>query len=337
MTQKLYIHNNVKNHELTNKIISNLNKKYEIEYYDKYWDVSNQIFLNIWNNFNINFENYKTNLNNRNKYLFLKKWNNLIVEDDRNFSSFLIYKNLWYTVYNIKIWQNCNLGCDYCYLLSSNKFNPELTIYSNIEEEINKFIKNNKNKKIVFNLWEYTDTFLFDWITKLTSFFYNICKENPNIIVETRTKLNNFKINFPPIQNFILGFSISINDMDKFWNEKLILNKLKNIKVLTNKWYKVALKFDPITTLKWYNENFFSLINNMNKENIHHFSVWTIRFTTNLWKIISKCSNTNKTVWDFKKINWKYVNIYRKWIYEFFIKNMKTIWINDYYLSMEPI
>lgn len=332
---KIMIQNSSLNYELTKQLLEKLGNSYEINIYDKYGDVSN-IFLNIWDNFNMNFENYKTNLEIRNNYLFIKKWTNLIVEDERDFTSFEIYKKLGYEVYNVKIWMNCNLWCKYCYLLSSTKFNPELTIYWNIKEEVRQFMESNKDKKIVLNIWEYTDSFLYDKITNLSSFFNELCLEYPNLLVESRTKLTNLQLNLNPNKNFILWFSVSINEMDNFWKRDLIIKKLEFISHLTKLWYKVALKFDPIITLDWYDDDFFEVIKSMNKENIHHFSIWCLRFSKWLWKIIWKCTNTKSVKWDFETVNWKYVNRYRECIYNFFIKKMETIWVYDYYLSMDP-
>jgi len=333
---KIYLQNNVKKFELTNEIIKRIWENTNIIEYEKYKDTTKDIFLNIWNNFNINYESYKKNLNIRNNYLFIKKWNNLIVEDDKDFQSFEIYKKQWYKVYNVKIWQNCSLWCNYCYLLSSNKFNPELTIYWNIKEEVKKFLNKNKWEKIVLNIWEYTDSFLFDKTTNLTSFFREMCLKNENLIVESRTKLQNLKINFKPIDNFVLWFSISINEMDIFWKKELILKKLDYIKELTHKGYTVSLKFDPIITLNWYDNEFFSKIKEMNLNKIHHFSVWTLRFSKNLWKIIWNCTSSKKCSWEFEFINWKYINKNRENIYNFFISKMNEIWITKYYLSMDP-
>jgi len=332
---KIYLQKEAKKYAFTNDILNKLNN-FEVVEYDKYGDIKSNLFLNIWDNFNIIFDNYKKNLEIRKDYIFLKVGKDIISRDEKWFTSFEIYRKLWYAIYNVKIWQNCLLWCDYCYLLSTNKFNPEITIYSNIKEEVNKFIKEHPWKKILFNIWEYTDSFLLDKITQLTEFFYDICSKNPNIIVESRTKLSNLFINFPPIPNFIFWFSVSINNMDRFWKKEDILKKLEYIKELTHKWYIVSLKFDPIITLNWYDSNFFEVINQMKKENIHHFSVWTLRFTRNLWKIIWNCTDTKNVNGEFILENGKYVNKYREAIYNFFIQKMWDIWINDYYISMDP-
>lgn len=323
-------------YELTQKILNTLWNTTENIFYNKYSDISKKIFLDIWDNFNINYDNYKNNLIERNKYLFIKKWNNLIVEDDRNFTSFEIYKNLWYSVYNVKIWMNCNLWCKYCYLLNTTKFTPELTIYGNIKEETIKFLENNKDRKILLNLWEYTDTYLFDKITNLSDFFNDLTFKYPNLIIESRTKLINIPINFQPNSNFILWFSISINEMDNFWKKEQIMKKLEYIKNLTHLWYYVSLKFDPITTLDWYDDDFFNIIQKMDLSRIHHFSIWCLRFSKGLWKIIWKCSDVKTINGDFEILNWKYVNKFREHIYNFFITKMKNIWITKYYLSMDP-
>ncbi|MDD3793297.1 MAG: hypothetical protein PHI37_00595 [Candidatus Gracilibacteria bacterium] len=332
---KIYLQKEAKKYDLTQEILNKLSS-FEVIEYDKYSDIKKDIFLNIGDNFNIIFDNYKTNLEKRKDYLFLKSGKDLISRDDKGFTSFEIYRKLGYAIYNLKIGQNCLLGCDYCYLLSTNKFNPEITIYSNIKEEVNKFIKQNPGKKILFNIGEYTDSFLFDKITNLNQFFYEICIKNPNIIVESRTKLMNLDIKFPPIKNLILGFSISINNMDRFGKKEDILKKLEYIKELTYKGYIVSLKFDPIITLNGYDNDFFDVINNMKKDNIHHFSLGTLRFTRNLGKIIGNCTDSKKVNEEFILENGKYVNKYREAIYNFFIQKMGDIGVNDYYLSMDP-
>lgn len=336
--KKIFVQKDSLKFELTKDILNNLWKDIEIINYEKYWDVINDIFINInIDKYNIDYNKYKVNLENRNKYLFLKKWTNLIVEDKwEDYNSFSIYKDKGYKVFNVKIGQNCSLWCKYCYLLSTQKQRPELAIYCNVKEETNKFIKKYKWEKIVLNLWEYTDSFLYDSLTNLNRFFYNICLENPNIIVETRTKLNNFKIDFPPIKNFILAFSISINNLDNFWTKKLTLKKLNNINLLTQKWYMVAIKFDPIVRLDWYDDDFFNIIKEMDLNFIHHFSIWTLRFTRSLKNIMTTCSPNIELNSNFEYVIDKYVNKQRMHIYNFFINKMKQIWVNEYYLSMEP-
>ena len=74
----------------------------------------------------------------------------------------------------------------------------------------------------------------------------------------------------------------------------------------------------------------------MNLNNIHHFSIWSLRFNRSLGKIIYNCTPHKTINWDFELINNKFVNKYRKTIYTFFINKMKEIWLNDYYLSMDP-
>lgn len=333
---KIYIQKSVMDYTCTHDVIAHIGEKHEIIQYDKYTELAKELFLDIWDNFNINYENYTQNLSRRNNLFFIKKWTNLFVEDNKDFTSFEIYKKLWYTVYNVKIWMNCNLWCKYCYLLNTTKFTPEIAIYGNIQEETLKFVENHKDKKMLLNLWEYTDTFMLDKITDLTVFFNNLTLQYPNILIESRTKLQNLTLKFDPNPNFILGFSVSINELDKFWKKEQVLSKLNYIQWLTKLGYSVSIKFDPIISLIWYDDDFFDIIKEMDLTKIHHFSIWCLRFSKWLWRVISQCGDVKTVHWNFQEIHWKFVNTNREHIYAFFISRMKAIWLHDYYLSMDP-
>jgi spore photoproduct lyase len=247
-----------------------------------------------------------------------------------------IWKERWYEVYNLKLWQNCNLWCKYCYLLSSNKMYPELAIYWNLPEEVEKFLKKNKDKKILFNIWEHTDSFLLDSITQYSLFLYSLLDKYPNLVIESRTKLINLYLLFPPHERFILSFSISINNLDLFWETKKVFQKLDYIKKITFDWYNVALKFDPIISIDLYEDEFFSKIFQIKNENIDHFSIGTLRFSRNLQIITEYVYNFKINLKDFEFINWKYVVKNREKIYNFFLGKLKPL-NKDFYISMNPI
>lgn len=323
------------------KIEANLAKKYntpEYVIYNKYSDISSDIMDPVIVNSEYNYSHYKENIiNNRNRFIFLKKWSNLLVPDwyDWKFKSMQIWKERWYKVFNVKLWQNCNLGCKYCYLLASNKMYPELAIYWNLEEEVEKFLKNHSEEKILFNIWEHTDSFLFDDVTNYTLFFYSLLDKYPNLVIEARTKLTDLNLLFPSHERFILAFSISINNLDNFWKKELIFKKLDFIKKLTFNWYKIALKFDPIIWINFYDDDFFEKIFSLKIDNIDHYSIWTLRFSTQL-KIISEYIYNHKiNMSDFELQNWKYVLKNRDQIYNYFIMKLKPL-KKEYYLSMEP-
>ncbi|EKD44321.1 MAG: hypothetical protein ACD_71C00179G0016 [uncultured bacterium (gcode 4)] len=325
---KIYRDSRLKDTDTLKAIIKNIQATYtkaDVIKYDSYHEISP--FCNIWELWNLNLTSYKANiLDIRNNFLFLKKWSNLIVDDFHwgGFQSMGVWRERWYQVFNVKIWQNCNLGCKYCYLLDSNKLNPELTIYCNVKEEVTKFLEDFwKEKKMVLNIGEYTDTFLFDDFTKYTAFFRKLLDEYPNLIIEARTKLSRFKVRFHPHERFVVGFSVSINPFDNFWKKEQIMKKLDFIKTFADSWYKVALKFDPITWMENYDEDFFQKVYAIKSENLDHYSLWTLRFSEWLKSIMEKVYDTKINTQLFSFENGKYVYSYRDKVHDFFIKKLE--------------
>ena len=298
----IYYESKIKNSTLTQQIFQKFpnSEKIEIQHYKNLFDI------NIWHN---------------------KTEPLIILARQEHIAILPTPDNYWFPwkSYFFKPSLNCFFNCKYCYLqwTFKNRFPVFFLNYEDIQKEIVNQIKKDQqtwvNKQITFYASNYTDLLATEEISHFHEFFLPFCETLPeNVIIETRTKSNNISslLNYSieqekkwrqPTKNLEIAFSISPRQIAKeyeLWTATLD-QKIKAINTLTEKNFRIWLRFLPLlpinSYLKVYTELLDEIITKINIKKISSIAIapliynqWDYNILTKKYTNDSKFSFINK-------------------------------------------
>lgn len=292
--------------EINKKKIS-LNNRFSHIYVEKKI-LDNKNTLEILSRFRdakiIEIDNYKEVFSSNNQDFHLQKLGqNLILASNK---PNMIYEgavvcedfendNFYYTSSII----NCVYDCEYCYLQGVYS-SGNIVIFVDIEkvfEEVEELY--NKLKSLYLCVSYDTDLLAIENICSFSEKWYNFIKDKKDLKIELRTKSGNIDkfLNLDVLDNFIIAFTLSPEEI-ALKNEKYTAsfkNRVKAIKELQNKGWKVRICIDPLIYTDDFEKNYSEMIeylfSEIDKNRVIDVSIGVFRTSK---EYLKKMRNQNK-------------------------------------------
>ena len=289
-----------KNHNLFNNRFSHiyvekkiLNNKNTLEILSKFKDVKI-----------IEIENYKEVFSSNNQDFHLQKLGQKLILASNKAN--MIYEgavvcesfendNFYYTSSII----NCVYDCEYCYLQGVYS-SGNIVIFVDIEkvfEEVEELY--NKLKTLYLCISYDTDLLAIENICGFSEKWYYFIEDKKDLKIELRTKSGNIDkfLNLKPLDNFIIAFTLSPENL-ALKNEKYTAsfkNRVKSIKKLQEKGWKVRICIDPLIYSDNFEKNYSQMIeylfNEIDKEKVIDVSIGVFRISK---EYLKKMRNQNQ-------------------------------------------
>ena len=289
-----------KNHNLFNNRFSHiyvekkiLNNKNTLEILSKFKDVKI-----------IEIENYKEVFSSNNQDFHLQKLGQKLILASNKAN--MIYEgavvcesfendNFYYTSSII----NCVYDCEYCYLQGVYS-SGNIVIFVDIEkvfEEVEELY--NKLKTLYLCISYDTDLLAIENICGFSEKWYYFIEDKKDLKIELRTKSGNIDkfLNLKPLDNFIVAFTLSPENL-ALKNEKYTAsfkNRVKAIKELQEKGWKVRICIDPLIYSDNFEKNYSQMIeylfNEIDKEKVIDVSIGVFRISK---EYLKKMRNQNQ-------------------------------------------
>ena len=289
-----------KNHNLFNNRFSHiyvekkiLNNKNTLEILSKFKDVKI-----------IEIENYKEVFSSNNQDFHLQKLGQKLILASNKAN--MIYEgavvcesfendNFYYTSSII----NCVYDCEYCYLQGVYS-SGNIVIFVDIEkvfEEVEELY--NKLKTLYLCISYDTDLLAIENICGFSEKWYYFIEDKKDLKIELRTKSGNIDkfLNLKPLDNFIIAFTLSPENIT-LKNEKYTAsfkNRIKAIKELQEKGWKVRICIDPLIYSDNFEKNYSQMIeylfNEIDKEKVIDVSIGVFRISK---EYLKKMRNQNQ-------------------------------------------
>ena len=289
-----------KNHNLFNNRFSHiyvekkiLNNKNTLEILSKFKDVKI-----------IEIENYKEVFSSNNQDFHLQKLGQKLILASNKAN--MIYEgavvcesfendNFYYTSSII----NCVYDCEYCYLQGVYS-SGNIVIFVDIEkvfEEVEELY--NKLKTLYLCISYDTDLLAIENICGFSEKWYYFIEDKKDLKIELRTKSGNIDkfLNLKPLDNFIVAFTLSPENL-ALKNEKYTAsfkNRVKAIKKLQEKGWKVRICIDPLIYSDNFEKNYRQMIeylfNEIDKEKVIDVSIGVFRISK---EYLKKMRNQNQ-------------------------------------------
>lgn len=190
---------------------------------------------------------------------------------------------------------NCIYECQYCYL--QGYFNtPDIVLFINHEEIIADMKKtlDSHSGKVWFHAGEFSDSLALTHLTGELELYHKFCEENPNAIIELRTKSVNTREleKLSPLPNFIVSFSLSPKDMARRVDLKTpsAESRLRAMKTLHEKGFKLGAHFDPIVFEDDFKSRYEELLQEMTKitPDLIYLSLGVVRYTKDVYREVER-------------------------------------------------
>jgi len=241
----LYIEKKAINYTTTKHLITKFNPKIiEINHYKDIFNRSHQNF------------NYQKSQNR----IILAVKENISFYKGSKFCNSRGFENFYYSTQIL----GCIYNCEYCYL--GGMYNSGYpVIFVNEEDFINE-AKKLKNAYIPIS-YE-TDLLAFEGIYPFHKKWIELARDRDDLLIESRTKSANVdKLPDNPPKNFLLGFSLSPNEVTKFEKKAPNLKKRVNaLKLAIKKGYNVEIAIDPVIKVDNFENVYKNFINYLKSE-----------------------------------------------------------------------
>lgn len=270
-----------------------LNNKNTLEILSKFKDVKI-----------IEIDNYKEVFSSNNQDFHLQKLGQKLILASNK--SNMIYEgavvcenfendNFYYTSSII----NCVYDCEYCYLQGVYS-SGNIVIFVDIErvfEEVKELY--NKLKTLYLCVSYDTDLLAIESICGFSEKWYYFIEDKKDLKIELRTKSGNIDkfLNLKPLDNFIIAFTLSPENI-ALRNEKYTAsfkNRVKAIKELQEKGWKVRICIDPLIYSDNFEKNYSQMIeylfNEIDKEKVIDVSIGVFRISK---EYLKKMRNQNQ-------------------------------------------
>lgn len=276
MWNEVYVEEKIKNHPRVNSILTRLNKSpLFLHSYNDIWGRSRKPYLQKRDSLNL--------------FLAKKEGQLLKLAPDA-------YGSAGEPHYYFIHAYNCIYECQYCYL--QGYFNsPDIVLFINHEEileEMKRTLQSHQGQKVWFHAGEFSDSLALTHLTGELELYHEFCRQNPDAIIELRTKSVNTReiLKLEPLPNFIVSFSLSPKDMARRVDLKTPSadSRLKAMEQLKDKGFRIAAHFDPIIYEDRLKENYDGLLESMKNvnESLQYLSLGVVRFTKDVYREAEK-------------------------------------------------
>lgn len=188
---------------------------------------------------------------------------------------------------------NCIYDCDYCYLQGMFP-SANVVMFVNNDDYIQHTIQELKNGPVYLALSYDTDLLAFEKIIPYSSRWIDTASQNPDLIIEIRTKSSNYRAinHHKPLKNVILAWTLSPDTISKLYEKKTppLKSRLRALKSAMNDGWPVRICIDPIMRVKNWKDHYAELIrtiaDNIPLNKINDFSVGVFRMSKDYLKRI---------------------------------------------------
>ncbi|WP_335940776.1 spore photoproduct lyase family protein [Fusobacterium polymorphum] len=239
---------------------------------------------------------------------------------------------------------NCVYDCEYCYLQGVYS-SGNIVIFVDIEkvfEEVEELY--NKLKTLYLCVSYDTDLLAIESICGFSEKWYYFIEDKKDLKIELRTKSGNIDkfLNLKPLDNFIIAFTLSPENIALI-NEKYTAsfkNRVKAIKELQEKGWKVRICIDPLIYSDNFEKNYSQMIeylfNEIDKEKVIDVSIGVFRISKEyLKKMRNQNQNSEILYYPFECIDgvYTYSDKTKSYMINFIKKQfLKYININKIYM-----
>ena len=275
MWNEVYVEEGIKTHPRVNSILAKVKKDpILLERFDDIWGRSKKPYLQKRDSLNL--------------FLAEKKGQLLKLAPDA-------YGSAGEPHYYFIHAYNCIYECQYCYL--QGYFNtPDIVLFINHEEIIAEMKKtlDSHSGKVWFHAGEFSDSLALTHLTGELELYHKFCQDNPNAIIELRTKSVNTREleKLSPLPNFIVSFSLSPKDMARRVDLKTpsAEARLRAMKLLHEKGFKLGAHFDPIIFEDNFKDTYEELLKEMTTvtSDLLYLSLGVVRFTKDVHREVER-------------------------------------------------
>jgi len=210
---------------------------------------------------------------------------------------------------------NCVYDCEYCYLQGVYS-SGNIVIFVDIEKVFEKVEELYNKLKTLYLCVSYdTDLLAIESICGFSEKWYYFIEDKKDLKIELRTKSGNIDkfLNLKPLDNFIIAFTLSPENI-ALRNEKYTAsfkNRVKAIKELQEKGWKVRICIDPLIYSDNFEKNYSQMIeylfNEIDKEKVTDVSIGVFRISKEyLKKMRNQKQNSEILYYPFECIDGVY-------------------------------
>lgn len=254
------------------------NFKTTIDILDKFQNSTVVYIDNYKDVFNRTKQDY--NIQKRTQNIILAVQNNNFLYKGSTMCEDFGEKNFYYSSSIL----NCMYGCEYCYLRGLYQ-SGNIVIFVNIDDFINKAIKESIDKKIYLCISYDSDLLAFENITGFIKKWIEAALKNKNLLIEIRTKSTNFaavrELSIP--DNVIFAWTILPDEVIKKYELKVpgLNDRLNSIKEAVEKGVQVRLSIEPIMKISNFKEIYkkfaYEVFSVIDADKIRDINVGTFR------------------------------------------------------------
>jgi spore photoproduct lyase len=198
--------------------------------------------------------------------------------------------------FTIALVSDCHLECTYCILQDYLRNNPVITVYANVDEifaRIRERVVKHPNRIFRIGTGELSDSLALDHITEFSREVASFAAENPNVLIELKTKTANVDnlIGLDHRKRVVVSWSLNPQgyiDSEEHKCDSLAA-RLEAARRCADAGYPVGIHFDPLLNFDGWETEYAGLVDavasTLKPEEIAWVSIGSLRFTKDLKKI----------------------------------------------------
>ncbi len=281
MISTIYIEDEIRDHPVTQKILSRFKGAVLIEC-DRYTEV-----------FNRNSQNFR--LQKKKPALILaKKHSGFVLKAPDDYGIDGHDSDNYYFSHML----NCIYDCRYCFLRGMYRSAHYVLFvnYDSFTDAIDQTLENHPGRKIWFYSGYDCDSLALDPVTEFADFILPFFKSRPNAYLEFRTKSTQVRslLRSDPILNCVVAFSLSPRNITESLEDKTpsLQSRLDAMKKLQQTGWSIGIRFEPLIYTTDFKENykqlFLHVFKQLDADKIHSISIGAFRVPKSYYKNMSK-------------------------------------------------
>jgi spore photoproduct lyase len=193
---------------------------------------------------------------------------------------------------------NCLYDCRYCFLQGMYRSANYLLFvnYGDFQSAIVDTLEKHAGEPVYFFSGYDCDSLAMEQVTQFGQNFIPFFEEHPQAILELRTKSVSLKAfsGLEPVPNVVVAFSMTPTEVAEQHEHKAprVAARVKAIRELASRGWKIGLRFDPIIYDANYQEDyrrlFDDVFSSIKDDAIHSVSLGPMRFPRGMYDTITK-------------------------------------------------
>jgi spore photoproduct lyase len=165
---------------------------------------------------------------------------------------------------------NCPMDCSYCYLQEYLADNPQLRVFSNVDDllgETDELLRNHRRFHFRIGTGEITDSLALDPITGICRELIPFFAEQPNVLLELKTKSDCVEglLQFDPKDRVVVSWSMNpqrVIDLEEHGTASLD-ERLRAARRCQDAGYRLGFHFDPMVEYQGWERDYESLVDRL--------------------------------------------------------------------------